>query len=185
VGTRLIAALSMAALLCCCSSYPTPPPATPVQAASPEMRLLRVHVYQGARPPETPEDERDYKTTPGYTHGLRRSFLGALQQAGYTVVLERTAPRDLVAVIHAEWLYDHPGVASLTLRRGDEVVDQLSVVVGLLGTPPHTVHLEQQAAVDLVDALTSSPRVQAFVRAHPRGESEVAGPGEGGPGALP
>lgn len=149
----------------CSSGGPPPqPPPPPVQQAPAELSKLLVHVHRLVTPPKTPEDEWDYHHMPGYTKGLRAAFQVQLTRAGYTVVLDRRAPRDIVATVQADWPYDHAGVATLKVTAGGRVIDQMSVEIPIIGKPPYTTYLDEHAAVGLVHALSSSEAVRAFAR---------------------
>src|SRR3954466_4260644 len=119
------AILLLAAVGCSPAPVVKPPP-PPVAPASPELAALTIHVQQLVSPPETPDDEYDYKHMSGFTTDLRTAFQVALVRAGYTVVVDRRGTRDLVAKIQATWPYDSAGVATLTLEADGKVIDQLS-----------------------------------------------------------
>jgi hypothetical protein len=163
----------------CSSPTPVKPPAPPITRAPLELSSLRIHVHQLATPPETPEDEYDYKHMPGLTRELRDAFQAALVRAGYVVVVSRRDPRDLVATIQADWPLNGPGVASLTLAADGQVLDQLSAIVPVLGESPRKVELYEHGAAALVDALARSAQVSALARRiRERGEKKIAAPPE-------
>jgi hypothetical protein len=140
----------------------TPPP--PVHPAPAELRGLAIHVHQLATPRENQQDEWDYHNMPGYTGELRDAFTVQLQAAGYTVIVARHMPADLVATIQAEWPPGRPGVATLVLTDRGEVVERLSVTIPIIGEDYRTEWLEGDAAVALVHAVSRSPKVAEYAR---------------------
>lgn len=98
---------------------------------------------------------------PGYTSGLRALFTSQLQRAGYTVVVDRSMPHDLVALIQGDWPSPHPGVATMLLTHDEVVVAELSVSIPIIGDPPREF-VEGDAAVALVAAMGRSESLAAF-----------------------
>jgi hypothetical protein len=178
---RAFLRLALALLaLGCAAPTPVKPPPPPIAPAPQELASLRIHVHQLVTPPETPEDEYDYKHMPGLTRDLRDAFQVALVGAGYVVVVSRRDPRDLVARIQADWPLDGPGVASLTLLDAQgQVIDQLSAIVPVLGKFPHSAQLYDHGAGAMVTAMSRSTKVGALARwLRERGEKKVAAPPE-------
>lgn len=176
VSRRLFLALPLAG---CSTSPPPKPPPPPIQPAPPEQSWLAVHVHQLVSPPETPEDQDEYKNMSGYTSILRTAFSGALQKAGYTVVVGRKNPRDLVAKIQATWPLDTHGVATLLLLDGSSgrPVQQLSALIPAEKHDSSTIYLEEHAAVELVNALSRSAEIAAFANRLKQARSlEIAAP---------
>lgn len=167
----------------CSTSPPPKPPPPPVQPAPPEQRWLAIHVHQLVTPPETPDDQDEYHHMPGYTAMLRDAFSAMLQKAGYTVIVGRKSPRDLVAKVQATWPSNTPGVATLLLLDGSSgrTVQQLSA---LIPNKPHnglSVYLEEHAAVELVNALSRSEEVASFAaQLRRRRTPEIAAPPRSG-----
>ena len=148
-----------------CSKLPAAEPPPPIVERAPkEVATLAVHVFQLAQPPVLPEDDWDYHHMPGYTGELRRLFQSQLQQAGFTVILDRATPADLVATIQSDMPHEKPGVATLVVKRQGEIVDRISVAVRVSGRPPNTVHHVEEAAVRLVEAMSKSAAVLAVAR---------------------
>jgi hypothetical protein len=113
------------------------------------------------------------------TRDLRDAFQAALVRAGYVVVINRRDPRDLVAKIQADWPMKRPGVATMTLTADGQVIDQVAVIVAVLGEFPREVRLYDHGAGALVDAMSRSGRVRALARQiRERGEKKVAAPPE-------
>jgi len=149
--------------LAACSGTPPPKPPPPPVAPAPEaLRSLVVYVHQMQHPPESDLDKWDYNHTPGLTEGLRNAFERQLTRAGYRAVVGRRGPHDLMAVVHANWPYDHPGVASLTLMAGNDAVEQLSVEIPLANDRKYDRFLEEHAAVALVEAMGRSSALVTF-----------------------
>ena len=168
---RGVRPLSIAALLAAlatasaCSNLPAVEPPPPAVARAPdEIARLAVHVFQMAQPPTTAQDEWDYHHMPGYTAELRRRFQTELQQAGFTVIVDRATPADLLATIQSEIPASTNGVATLVLSREGRIVDRISVPVRVSGEPPKTVHLVGEAAVRQVEAMSASAKVAAVAR---------------------
>jgi hypothetical protein len=160
---RRLAVAIVLALSASCSVPPAPPrPVPQVLAAGPELRLLRVHVYQQIHPPETPEDDYEYHHTPGHTDHLRNAFQVALARAGYTVVLRRHEACDLVARIAAVWEDRTGAVATLKLTADDRVIEQFSAVVPKDLSKDYGDYYYDEGAARLVDRMSSSPNVGAF-----------------------
>jgi len=172
ISLRVGVAIGLQVLAAGCSSVPVVEPPPPIVARAPdEIASLAVHVFQMAQPALTPEDASDYHHMPGYTGDLRRQFQGQLQQAGFTLILDRNTPADLVATIQSDMPHGKVGVATLVLTRKGQVVDRISVPVQVSGTPPKTVHHVGEAAVRLVESLSKSANVASFAR-----ELRAAGP---------
>lgn len=140
------------------------PPLPQIMRAPAEAATLSVYVHRLVTPPATPEDHWDYKHMPGLTRGLRQAFQVALTRAGYRVVVGRREPRDLVAMVQADWPKDRAGVASVTISAGARVIDQLSAEIPVVGKGSRLQHLEGHAAVSLVNALNRSPALVAYAR---------------------
>ena len=60
---------------------------------------------------------------------------------------------------------------TLTLTAHGQVIDQLSVEIGIMGKAPYTTYLDEHAAVALVHAMSSSKAVAALAR-----QRSVSGP---------
>lgn len=167
VSRRLFSSAFGAALVLagCQTPWPVETPPPPVQPAPPALQGIAIHVHQHVTPPETEQDRWDYHNMPGLTGGLRQAVVTQLQRAGYTVVVDRHQPHDAVALIQADWPYDRDGTATLVLSDGDgERIATFSARIPFLGEAPRIEHLEADAAVFLVDAISRSSDV--FVAAH-------------------
>jgi hypothetical protein len=138
----------------------TPPP--PVQPAPQELASVAIHVHQLVSPPTSEQDRWDYHHMPGLTGELRSAFTQQLEQAGYTVVVDRRIPHDVLALIQAEWPVERPGTASLVLTARGETIARFSESIPILGEPPRTEYLEADAAVSLVDAMSRSSELLRF-----------------------
>jgi hypothetical protein len=161
----------------CGSSYPVEPPLPPIEPAPRDVAKLTVHVHALVAPPETPQDEWEYHHMSGLTGQLRSAFQSELQAAGYTVIVDRHREADLVATIDADWPVEQPGVATLTLTDGGRTVERLSTAIRLLGTPPETRYLKNEAAQALVRAMSRSEKVAAFAKDRPsRATPQIAAP---------
>lgn len=156
----------MASLLStgCSQPWPVDSPPPPVVAAPSALRSIAIHVHQLASPPESAQDEWDYHHMPGYTGELRRALVEQLQRAGYTVVVDRRQPHDAVAVVQATWPNDRAGTATLVISAREETVAILSAAIPFVGEPPRIEHLEGDAAVALVHAVSRSPEFHALAR---------------------
>jgi hypothetical protein len=124
--------------------------------------MLRVHVYEHVHPPETPEDDYENHHTPGHTENLRHAFQVALVRAGYSVVLRRHEPCDLVAHIAAVWEDRTGAAATLKLTADDKVIEQFSDVVPKDLSKDYGEYYYDEGAARLVDRMSSSPNVAAF-----------------------
>lgn len=159
-------ALGVTAVLAACHTpWPVDTPPPPVQPAPPLLHGIAIHVHQHVTPPQTEQDRWDYHNMPGLTGELRRAVVIQLQRAGYTVVVDRHQPHDAVALIQADWPYEREGTATLVLNRGDERIATFSAPIPFIGEPPRIEHLEADAAVSLVDAITRSPDVHVLAHA--------------------
>ena len=149
----------------CSPPWPVDRPPPPVAAAPRELRSIAIHVHELASPPKSAQDEWDYHNMPGYTAELRRALVAQLQRAGYTVVVDRRQPHDAVAVVQATWPDDGAGTATLVISRRDEPVVIVSAAIPFVGEPPRIEHLEGDAAVALVHAISRSAEMFALARA--------------------
>ena len=157
--------LASLTLTLACSNLPAVEPPAPVVARAPDaVAGLAVYVFQMAQPATSPQDDWDYHHMPGYTGELRRLFQTQLQQAGFTVLLDRTTEADLVATVQSDMPYEQAGVATLVLSRRGEIVDRISVPVRVSGEPSRTVHHAGEAAVRLVEAMSKSSPLAAVAR---------------------
>jgi hypothetical protein len=192
----LISVIGLAALAMCsaCGARPPLPPTPLLEPIPQELRPLAIHVHVLATPAETPDDDWDYHHMPGYTAGLRQAVQLQLTRAGYVVVVDRRSPRDLVALVHASWPTDRPGVASLSLTSSDgTLVDQCSAEVPVVREGSTVRHLENHAAIALVNAITRSRAVAEFARSRAPAEGapltapslEPTPPGETSPAPKP
>lgn len=170
----LLVALSLSAG---CSSSPAPRPSAPVLPAPAHARGLTVHVHRLVEPPQTAEDEREYRTMPGLTTMLRHELQHALVRAGYTVIVDRAGRYDVVAKVTADWPLERKNaVATLVLleAEGGNVIDQASVIVPPEGSYDFDIPAGGAA---LCDAVTRSARLEAAVkRLEKRRTVDVAGP---------
>jgi hypothetical protein len=159
-------ALLLASLLStgCSQPWPVDTPPPPVAAAPVALRSIAIHVHQLASPPESAQDAWDYHHMPGYTAELRRALVEQLQRAGYTVVVDRNQPYDAVAVVQATWPSHRAGTATAVISAQGETVAILSAAIPFVGEPPRIEHLEGDAAVALVHAVSRSPEIHALSR---------------------
>ena len=161
--------LALLLIVGCSKPWPVDTPPPPVQPAPDGLKVMAIHVHQHKTPAETAQDEWDYHNMPGLTAELRRAVIMQLQRAGYTVVVDRMQPHDVVAVVQADWPNDHDGTATLVLENAGQPIATFSARIPIIGTPPRTEHLEATAAVYLVDKISGSQDVRAFadvVRGH-------------------
>jgi hypothetical protein len=144
-----------------CAGEP-PPPVMPLQAPV-TLQRLRVHVHNANR--ERAEHDENVNL---YTIFLRQALERALVRAGYRVVGDPTQPYDVVAVVTLGDFASSQHVASeatasLTLRAGSRIVDQLSAIVSI----DDHANLESRGPAALADAITRSPNVAAFAASLP------------------
>jgi hypothetical protein len=152
-----------------CSSAPVKEPPPPrVQRAPATITTLAIHVFQNITPPQTPDDEWDYRHMPGYTASLRQEVQAQLQHAGFTVIVDRKTPADIVATIQSDMPHERTGVATMVLYRRGQMIDRISVPIAVWGASPRAVHMIAHASVQLVEALERSTAVAAVA-------NEVAG----------
>lgn len=176
---RSIHGLVLLLLAAACSTPPPPRPPPAVTHVAPELGALRVHVHRLVTPAETPQDEDEYHHMSGLTRQLRSAFEVVLARAGYTVVLRRHDPRDLVAQIVANWDNERSGVATLTLESGGRVIAQISGVVPRDTSRPYGDWYMEEGAASLVEAMTRSPAVTELAHAVPKnGGMQVAAPAD-------
>jgi hypothetical protein len=150
----------------CHQSTPLPPSPT-VRPVPPELAGLRIHVLNAS----DAESRAAHEDVSGYTMHVRGAVQRNLARAGYTVVVSRVEPRDLVALVQVNWegLSLHAvggtGVVTLTLQGPQEVVEQLSGLVKV----DQQANLVEASVVPLVERIAASVRVQAFAASRPPG----------------
>jgi hypothetical protein len=163
----MVLGLAIIPTMGCPSRTASQPP--PVSSAPAELAGLRFFVVNA-----TPEASRAAKEdVPGYTIGLRKSVQRTLVRAGYVVVVDPREPHDLQVRVDANWDLRAPAIASVTLARGDRVVDQLSGEVRVR----EDAELDETGVVSLVEAMGRSTKVRAFAN-EPRSPAMIAVPPE-------
>jgi hypothetical protein len=143
-----------------CSNLPGQVPLGPVEPAPRALADLRIHVKNATRHHADEAGETSYT---GYTMQVRGAVQRALAAAGYVVVVDPAAPRDLLAMVHTD--YQSGGkvvggdlVTAITLTSGGREVEQLS---GTVRVGDSSDILTPDAAA-LVEAIARSRRVQRF-----------------------
>lgn len=137
-------------------------PVVPLQAP-PALARLRIHVYNADR--ERAEREERVNL---YTIFLRQAFERSLVRAGYRVVGDPALPHDLVAVVtlgdfEISSRKTPEATASLTLRAGSRIVDQLAAIM----VRDDYADIDDHGPAALADAVTRSPQVAALAAALP------------------
>lgn len=141
----------------------------PVSSAPADLAGLRFFVVNA-----TPESSRKAEEdVPGYTIQLRKSVQRTLVRAGYVVVVDAREPHDLQVRIDANWDMRAPAIASVTLARGAQVVEQLSGEVRVR----EDAELDETGVVSLVEAIGRSSKVRAFAK-EPRSPRMIPVPPE-------
>lgn len=165
-----------------CSNLPPERPPPPVRAAPAALARLRIHVWHAsdARAREEKEDD-----VTGYTLQVRGAVQKALTRAGYVVVVDPAASRDLEARIHTDYQSRSRGVGgtlvtSLVLMAPGGVLEQLS---GALEVDEHA-SLDETGAARLVESIAASARVARYAESLKRPDipcapraPEIAGDG--------
>ncbi len=145
-----------------CSSLRKPPPMGAVPEAPANLRAMRIHVHNATSQAAVADGE---DSVTGYTLMVRGAVQEALVKAGYVVVVDEHAPRDVVAVVHTDYQTRDPVggelVTSMTLwtPAGDAVIQ----LAGAIEVDKHS-HIQPDDAVKLVNALGQNPRTQAYAK---------------------
>lgn len=121
---------------------------------------MRIHVHNATSQAARADGEDDVT---GYTMMVRGAVQEALVKAGYVVVVDERAPRDVVAVVHTDYQSrGHIGgelVTALTLwTPSGEAVVQLA---GSVLVDDHS-RITPDDAVQIINALSSNPRTQSY-----------------------
>jgi hypothetical protein len=164
----------LACLLLGCSTYIAPErilvlvPIAVTQAPEP-LAGLRIHVANATAARAGEGETIDYNTL-----RLRAALQSALVDAGYVVVVDPDAPRDLVASIDADYHYHQAGYAemitSLRLCTGNHEVFAVSAKLGY----DDQGDLDREDMIRLVESLAESEALVAFASAEPEPESQDA-----------
>ncbi|MGB1274308.1 MAG: hypothetical protein ACPG77_01055 [Nannocystaceae bacterium] len=143
-----------------CSHSRPPIPMGPVSAAPTELQGMRIHVHNATSQAAQADGEDDVT---GYTMMVRGAVQEALVKAGYVVVVDDRAPRDVVAVVQTDYqsrgLTGGELVAALTLwTPAGQAVVQLA---GSVLVDKHS-RIAPDDAVQMIHALSRNPRTQAY-----------------------